>query len=248
MKIRKVFIVFLLIILPVGFVQAQEKTSSASSILAECNKENKYLFAFFFEDEKESNTREMLKIFDEAKSILKEKAEFIKIDILDKTEKKFVKDFEVNKIAKPAILAIAPGNIVTKGFIRNVKLEELEQAFVTPKTLEVLKANKKKKLIVLLFSNDNLENAKKAKSIVNSVINELSDTTAMQLIIIDPNDKNEKALLEQAKVSQDTKRPVVIVMQDGAIKGTIESDKLTTNKLAELISSICETRECGPGG
>ena len=209
------------------------------------HKDNKYFIVLFFKDKSDSNTATMSEVFNQAKTTYSDKAAFTEINVADKFEENFINRFEVNKVAKPLILAIAPGEIVTKGFIKKVTEEQMSEAFVTPKTLETLRANKDKKLIVMLFNNPQLEGSNKAETIVNSSAKELSPQTPIQVIIVDPADGVEKNLLAQAAVSSDIKKPVVVVMQDGTLKGTIEYDNLTADSLKELITKSCG---CGPGG
>ena len=226
--------------------------------LLKATRDNKYLFVLFFKaerngvpipigDKTDSNTSAMSEVFNKAKITYSDKAVFTEINVADKSEERFIKRFEVNKVAKPLILAIAPGEIVTKGFIKKVKQEEIGEAFVTPKTLETLKANKDKKLIIMVFNNPKLEGSNKAETIVNSVAKEMSSQTPLQVIIVDPADGAEKNLLARAAVSADIKKPVVVVMQDGTLKGTIDFDKLTANALKDLITKSCGA-DCGPSG
>lgn len=210
-------------------------------------KDNKYFVVLFFKDKADTNTVVMSDVFNKAKTTYSAKAVFAEINVADKSEESFINRFEINKVAKPIILAIAPGEIVTKGFIKKVTEEQIAEAFVTPKTLETLKANKDKKLIVMLFTNPKLEGSNKAETIVNSVVKELSPQTPLQLIIVDPADGAEKDLLARAGVSADIKKPVVVILQDGTLKGTIAYDKLSTDALKALITQSCGTN-CGPQG
>ncbi|MFH1230218.1 MAG: hypothetical protein V1709_01840 [Planctomycetota bacterium] len=214
--------------------------------MLKAHKDNKYFMVLFFKDKADANTVVMSDVFNKAKITYSDKAVFTEINVEDKSEEKFINRFEVNKVAKPLILAIAPGEIVTKGFIKKVKPEEIGEAFVTPKTLETLRANKDKKLIVMLFNNPKLEGSNKAETIVNAVAKEMSSQTPIQVIIVDPADGAEKDLLARAAVSADIKKPVVVIMQDGTVKGTIEYDKLTAEALKRLITKSCTN--CGPGG
>jgi len=227
--------------------ELEEAFASPATIeLLKATKDNKYLFVLFFKDKADANTVVMSDVFNKAKTTYSDKAVFTEINVADKSEEKFINRFEVNKVAKPLILAIAPGEIVTKGFIKKVKQEEIGEAFVTPKTLETLKANKDKKVIIMLFNNPKLEGSNQAESIVNSVAKEMSSQkTPIQVITVDPADGVEKDLLAHAGVSADIKKPVVVIMQDGTLKGTIEYDKLTAQSLKDLLNKSCG---CGPGG
>jgi hypothetical protein len=215
--------------------------------MLKAHKDNKYFMVLFFRDKADANTTAMSEVFNKAKTTYGAKAVFAEINVSDKSEESFIKRFDIDKVAKPVILAIAPGEIVTKGFIKKVKEEEIAEAFVTPKTLETLKANKDKKLIVMLFNNPKLEGSNKAEAIVNSVAKEMSSQTPIQVIIVDPADGAEKDLLVRAGVSADIKKPVVVILQDGTLKGTIEYDKLTVDALKTLITKSCGAG-CGPSG
>ncbi|MFH1227608.1 MAG: hypothetical protein V1701_06850 [Planctomycetota bacterium] len=215
--------------------------------MLKAHKDNKYFMVLFFKDKADANTVVMSDVFNKAKVTYSDKAVFTEINIADKSEERFISRFEVDKVAKPLILAIAPGEIVTKGFIKKVKEEQIAEAFVTPKTLETLRANKDKKMIVMLFNNPKLEGSNKAEAIVNSVAKEMSVQTPMQVIIVDPSDAAEKDLLARAGVSANIKKPAVVILQDGTLKGTIEYDKLTADALKALITKSCGA-DCGPGG
>lgn len=221
----------------------ERASASSEEAVAQEKKEGKFQFLFFYEKGSDKSDR-MGKVIKQAKDKWSHKASFRSIDINDSKERELIWKYGISRA--PVTLVMAPNGVVVGGFPGVVGLDKLKQAFVSPKTIQIVGGLQQKKTIFLSIQNADTAYAQENTKAVNNIAEVLGK--AVKIIEINPRDEQEASLLKQLKVKPDTTDSVTIVLAQGGVI-VDRFDRKVTNK--ELFASfkkvLAQKSGCGSG-
>lgn len=216
----------------------------AGKAINQARKEGKYLFLFFYE-EGSDDCEKMSKVIKKAKKRWAKKAKFFNININGKREKEIIAKYGAYQA--PLIVVIAPNGVVTRGFPGVVGLKELEEAFVSPKMTEILKALQNRKVIFLCVQNEDTKYAKEVLKTVNEVAEVLGDS--VKVVKVDPLDSQEEELLKQIKVEPKVETTITMVISQSGTVGEKFTGKVSNLDLFKAFQKVVAQRSgCGGSG
>lgn len=210
-------------------------------VIAESAIENKYLFLYFYK-RGSRDSKKMSRVIEKAKKKWSAKANFVNIDVNDKTEKNIIDLYRVKKVS--LTLVIAPNGAITSGFSGVVDLESLEKSFISPKMAEIIKAIQERKTIFLCLLNEKTKYSKEVLKTAQAAKDMLRGIA--ELVQVDPSDKQEKYLLSQLRVEPDIDSATTVVIAPTGIVADKFTGKITKRDLFNSFQKIL-AREQGCG-
>jgi hypothetical protein len=217
----------------------------ASKALKKAAKSNKYLFIFFFQDGEEMQTRTMYAVLQKAAEKMKDRADFVGINVTDPAEKPIVEQFRARGAPMPLLLAVAPTGAATKAFPKQFDAAQLKEAFVSPCTAKCMKAIQDRRSILLCIQNDKTKENKEALDGAKEFKNDPKFAKGIVIIMLNPADKGEQRFLKDLEVDPRTDTAVtVLVMPPGAPVAHFTG--ATTKEAIETAVSSAKS-SCPPG-
>ena len=196
--------------------------------------EKAYTFIFFYKTD-DAEKKQMEKVFDSAVEQVKEKVKAKKVDIDDKSEKRLVEKYDLQKAPMPFVMVFAPNGAITGAFIAPLDSKELTQSFVSPTTEAILQPLQEGKLLFLMVQNNKTKKNQEALNGVNEFQADAKYRDTTEIITLDPSDPKEGELLEKIEVDPKTKEAVtVFFLPPGEMIGKYTG---ATNK-AEIESTL----------
>ncbi len=217
----------------------------AEAAMEQAAKDNKYLFAVFWQSEDEQ-TESMKQVVSEAVAKMPERVASVAVQVNDPAESVVVEKFGLNRAPMPLVLAIAPSGAVTGGFPRHCNEEDLFNAFVSPAAEQTMKALQDGKLVLLCVQNSSTQQNEEAMRGVDAFLDDPSFGAATTRVILDPTDGAEASFLSDLQV--DPGREVaqtLLLVPPGSIVASLEG---TTTKEDFLVALRSGLRGCGPIG
>ncbi len=241
-SIRSLMIVSILFLLISGIVE--DVNASSKEAIAQAMKKNKFLFLSFYEKGSDECDR-TAKIIEEAKSKWQDKADFISIDINDSKEREIVRQYRIWRV--PVTLVMAPNGVIVTGFPGVVGLEELKEAFIPPKMIEIIGGLQERKVIFLSIQSENAKYAKENSKVVKDVADVLGK--AVRVVEVNPKDEREEKLLKRINVNPNTTNAVtIIISQTGQIGDRFEGKVTKKELFASFKKVLAQKSGCGSGG
>ena len=235
-------------------IQGRTVSSGASKGLAAIDtaaRSGKYLFVFFWK-ENDEQSRIMYGVFQSAMNEWAKSADSIGIQITDAREKAVVDKFGVSRAPMPLVVALAPNGAVTKGFPVKFSEEQLQEAFVSRSTEKCLKAIQDRRLVLLCIQSQQTQFNQAARQGVDAFKDDARFAKATEIIILNPGDGTEAALLEGLQVDPQTPTAVTVVLAPpgqpiAKFVGAVTKEQIVA-KVTSAQSSPCAGGQCGPGG
>jgi hypothetical protein len=218
--------------------------SHAAAALETAANHDKYLFIFFF-DKEDSNTSAMKDVLQKAMAKMTDRADSMTINVTDPAEKTIVDKFRARGAPMPVVLAIAPTGAPTRAFPKKFDEAQLQQAFVSRCTAKCMKAIWDRHSILLCVQNDKTQSNEEAMQGVKAFKADPQYAKGMEIIVLNPADKEEQSFLKDLEVDpRTTKAVTLLVMPPGTpvarFTGAVTKDEIET-AVAKAKSS------CGPG-
>jgi len=228
-----------------GEAGAASRTSRGLAVLDEASKSGRYLFVFFYAGESDQ-TESMRELFDRAMSGLRDRAESVVVDVRDPAERAMVEKFEVSRAPLPLALAIAPNGAVTAGFPLEFTEEELTGAFVSKGTEDCLAALQQGRFAIVCVQGASTKLNAEALRGVQDFAADAKYTKLTDIVIIDPADSDERALLEQLSVDPGTPTAVTVLMVPPANAVAKLEGKTDKAELIKAVQTATAGSGCGP--
>ena len=217
----------------------------AEAAMEQAAKENKYLFAVFWQSEDEQSDS-MKQVVSEAVAKMPERAVSVAVPVTDPAESALVEKFGLHRAPMPLVLAIAPSGAVTGGFPRHCTEEDLLDAFVSPAAEQTMKALQDEKLVLLCVQNSSTQQNEEAMRGVDAFLDDPRFGAATTRVILDPTDGAEAPFLSDLQIDpgQEVAKTLMLV-PPGSIVASLEGATTKEDFLAALRSGL---RGCGPMG
>ena len=224
--------------------EASEGTGKGFAAVNRAAESGKYLFLFFYKEEDEQ-TLAMRKVFEAAMAKAADRADSIRIDVNDASEKAIVKKYGLDRAPMPLVLAMAPNGAITGGFPREFDEKKLLAAFATPCTEKCMKALQGNKLVFVCVQNAKTKSNEAAMKGVREFAADERFGRATEIVTLDPADAVEADFLKDLRIlPQTTEAVTVLLAPPGA--PIARYDGATSKK--ELVETITRASSCGPGG
>jgi hypothetical protein len=204
-----------------------------NSLIAEVSKANgagKYAFVLFYRDENNS-LAQLREVVEGIKGKLEPKAYFMEAKVDSAAAQPYVTKYNLDRSPMPLLLSFATNGIAVRALQSGCSAQDVENAFVSPKTAESFKAVQEGKTLLLLFGNDATAGFEDTLTAVRRVALVWKNTTA---ITVDPADAEEKSFLEQSGIHEKIDKAVLLVIRGGSITARLEgsvSDQQITDAL-----------------
>ncbi len=213
---------------------------------------DKYLFIFFWRDQN-PQTDAMWEALRSAMAKHAARAESVAVRVTDPAEQAIVSKFGVDRAPLPLVLAVAPTGAVTKGFPSTFTEDQFAQAFVSPGTARVLKGVQSRKLVLICV--ESRQASIRPVSLKQGVAEFSADPDygrATEVVVIDPADAGEAALLKSLNVDPQAEGgTTVLIAPPGSIVGAFTGEVTKAQLIAKLQaaqSNPCAGGKCGPNG
>ncbi len=242
-KSMNVFIVSSIFLLLVSGI-AESAGASSKEAIVQAEKENKFLFLFFYEGGSDESDR-MRKTIGKAEKRWADKANFISIDINDSKEREIISQYRIWRV--PVTLGMAPNGVIITGFPGVVGLKDLEKVFVSPKMIEIIEGLQQRKVIFLCVQNENTKYGKENSKVVKNVAEVLGKS--VKVVEVNPEDKKEETLLQQINVKPNiTNSATIVISPAGAIGDRFEGKVTNKDLFASFKKVLAQKSGCGSGG
>lgn len=230
---------------PVKKPAAPANQKTATTLMEEAAKANKYLFGFFWKTENDQTTA-MKKVFEDAVAKVSDRATAAIVQITDPAEKEIVKKFGLDRAPMPLALAIAPNGAIMGGFPSEFTEEALVNAFGSPSTEKCMKSLQDGKLVFLCVQNASTTLNAEALQGVQDFKAEAQYANVTEIVKLDPADSAEASFLSDLKIDPQTKVAVTAFL---APPGAVIAEFEGATKKDELIAALVKASSgCGPGG
>jgi hypothetical protein len=191
----------------------------------------------------------MYGVFQSAMEKWSQAADSIAVQIADPNERPIVDKYGVSRAPMPLVLAIAPNGAVTKGFPIKFDEKQLREGFASPCTAKCLKALQERKLVLVCVQNDRTQLAREAMSASLAFKADARYTKATEIVVLNPEDQAEHALLGDLKVDPRTRQAVTVVLAPpgqpvASFVGAVTKDQI----VAKIEAGPCADGKCGPNG
>jgi hypothetical protein len=222
---------------------ANQKTATA--LMDEAAKANKYLFGFFWKTENDQTTA-MKKVFEDAIAKVSDRAAAAIVQVTDPAEEEIVKKFGLERAPMPLALAIAPNGAIMGGFPSEFTEEALVNAFGSRSTEKCMKSLQDGKLVFLCVQNASTTLNAEALQGVQDFKAEAQYAEVTEIVTLDPADSAEASFLGDLKIDPKTKVAVTAFL---APPGAVIAEFEGATKKDELIATLVKASSaCGPGG
>lgn len=155
---------------------AEAGTASADNAIKAAAKKNRYVFVTFYKSN-DSASKEMLS---DTRSIQKKytgRADFVSVDVGDKTNSKVVSRYGADRSPIPLTVVIAPNGAITGGFPREIKnayfgkikKTDFSDVFVSKGTAAVLKVMQSRKIAAVCLENSRTKYNKQCSATARSM-------------------------------------------------------------------------------
>lgn len=230
-----------------GLVALENKGQEA---IQSAEKENKYLFIFFYKEQNEKMLR-MQKIFDQAIQKLGDRIKSIKIKSNDPNEKSIIDRFNLKRTPMPFVLVLAPNGAITGGFPSFTE-EQLLDSITSTSAAKCLKELQEHKLVILCLQNSQTTNNEAALIGINDFKADPRYATATEIVMIDPSNIQEHKFLNQLALDNHPSQATTVLIAPpaeviGKYQGPITKAQLVTD-LQNAASGCCGPGGCCPGG
>ena len=223
---------------------SEATASRATKALKEAAKNNKYLFIFFFDNPEDMQTRTMYTVLKRAAEKMKDRADYVGININDPSEKSIIEQFRARP-PMPVALAVAPTGAPTKAFPKEFDYAKLQEAFVSPCAAKCMKAIWDRHSILLCVQNHKTKENQEALDGAKEFRNDPKYTKGIDIIMVDPTDKAEQHFLTDLEVDPRTPTAVtLLVMPPGAPVARF-AGALTKEAIEDAVNKAKSS--CGPG-
>ncbi len=236
---------------PVKKPAAPANQKTATALMDEAAKANKYLFAFFWKTESDQTTA-MKKVFEDAVAKISDRATAAIVQVTDPAEKEIVEKFTLDRAPMPLALAIAPNGAIMGGFPNEFTEEALVNSFGSRSTEKCMKSVQDGKLVFLCVQNAATTLNAEALQGVQDFKAEAQYANVTEIVKLDPADSAEASFLSDLKIDPQTKVAVTAFLAPpGAVIAEFEGATKKDDLIATLVkaSSACGPGgSCGPGG
>jgi hypothetical protein len=185
----------------------ETKLSAGETVLAEAAAAKKHTFILFYKAE-DAVTLKIAKILDDAVAVRGDRATVMHVPANDPGEKRLVEKYKVARTPMPLTLCVAPNGAVTGVYSQKLEDRLVEEAIVSPKTADCLKAVQDNKVVILCVRTPESKSLPKA---ISEFKVDPHFNTRLAVIDLATNDKTEASFLANLEVDPTTVKDSIMV-------------------------------------
>ncbi len=212
--------------------------------LMEARLRNRHTILFFYQ--------KGCKECDDVKPILTEGAEvwgdrvqISHVDINKKENKKIQQEFRI--FSSPTVLVIAPNGVVVSEMKKNITIERLESAFISPAMAEILRGLQDQRVIFLTVQAPDWKHALSVKRDVSKGGEILRNS--VRIVQVDPTNMEERPLLKMLKVATNQDQALTFVISQTGQLGSRFEGPVSRKDLFMAFQKVLAARSgCGGSG
>ena len=212
------------------------------------SKEGRYLMVLFRQDD---NPSELSAAFNKASGALADKVKSIVVNTLNPAESGLVKKYKLYGAPMPLAVIIAPNGAVTGTFKKPFTVAQARQRFMSPVAQACILAFQQRKIVFLCVQGETTQNNGEAMAGVNQFKKDPKLGSIAEVVMVDPGDSKEKALLRQLGVTLNPVIAETILLAPpgkmlGKWSGATSKDTFTKRLMAEASAKkTCRIPDCG---
>lgn len=210
----------------------------------QATKANKYLMVHLYSGTPE---QAMENAYIKAHSTMKETLNAVSIDLQNTGAGFLIEKYKLKYAPVPIVIIIAPNGVVSGSFRSSFSPEQVESTFQTPKTLQCLLAFQERRLVFISAQGKETTENNEALDGITRFGKENPLYGKLEMILIDPKDSSESALLAQLKVQPDIKKAqTFLLVPPGRIVGRWAgaTDPGEFVKRLNSLAKSCSTPSC----
>lgn len=233
---------------PVAQAAPPPKKSAAELAMEKAATQQRYVIATFFKS-KDDASSQMLKTASAAATRVKDRADFVRIDVANAAHKPLIARYGLEDAPIPMTLVIAPNGAVTAAFPRTMKdKEDLSTAFVSAGMADILKVVQAGKLAVVCLKNAKTTLNAEGDATVKKLCADKQLAGITDTLVMDPADPKEAEFYKRCGVKTDhPKAQILLVAPPGRVIGVFDGD-ITSDQLMARLTQACGSGGCGPSG
>lgn len=219
-------------------------SGAGMAVLRNAAEEDKYTFAFFYEDEDEG-TREMREVFETAMEKVTDRAEHVVLNAADPSERDIVKKYGVDRSPMPLVLAVAPNGALTRGLPRAFTEEQIMSCFVSPCMETCLKGVQDTRLVAVCVQNASTRFNAEAMEGVRAFMADPRFAKMTDLVTLDPSNPDEATTCKKFGIDPNTDQAITLLLAPpgrivGRFKGAANKDDMVA------VLTRATSGGCGP--
>lgn len=232
-------------------IPEQRQPSEASQKLTRAHSTGKYAYVLFYETGN-ADCEIMTTNLDAFAQKTKKDIEIIKIDRKDPMNRDIVRSMRTQSASVPLTLLTAPSGLIVSALTKVATVEEIEQAFPSPKKEEALKYIQQKKGVILCFCDGDMPSCKEIRGCCSQAESKLAGKA--EYISVDMNDPEEAGFIKDLKINPLAAEPITYVLNPqgqvtGKYEGGVQVDDLVAAATRVTRSGCCPPgsgKTCGP--
>lgn len=224
------------------------KKSAAEQAIEKAANQHRYVIATFYKSKDDASSK-MLKTASAAAKQVKDRADFVRIDVGSAAHKPIMARYGLDDAPIPITLVIAPNGAVTAAFPRTMKdTVDLKSAFVSEGMADILKVVQAGKLAVVCLKNAKTTFNAESDATIKKLCTDKQLAGITDTLVLDPADPKEAAFYKRCGVKTDNpKAQILLVAPPGRVIGVFDGD-ITADQLMARLTQACGSGGCGSGG
>lgn len=211
--------------------------SKSQQVLDQSAADRKYAFILFYKEDSNA-TRAMAQTIKKGVGTRQEQTNVTYVQVTDPQESAIVKRFGVQRAAMPMAMAIAPNGAITAIFPPNATTDQIDNAFVTPTMMRVMKALQEGRLVFVCVQGSDETTAPPA---IAEFQTDSHFQNRIATVSFEAADPDEGKLLKQMQLDSRAKTTkTVLLAPPGVLVGKFDS---TTTK-DEIAAAIAKAGKC----
>jgi len=199
----------------------------------------------FFSQKGSLACEEIRHVLSKGKKLWGDEVVITEVDINKKENDKIREEYRI--YSAPRVLVFAPNGVIVSEFKKNITVDGLENAFVTPATAHILRGLQDKRVIFLMVQGDGWKNAENVRKTVSGVGDILRNS--VRVLHVNPGDAGEESLLRTLKVDKDKNQSLTYVISQSGQIGSRFEGPVSRKDLFMAFQKVLTTRSgCGGSG
>ncbi len=205
-------------------------------------KSGKYTYLMFYR-ENDAATRQMAAAIGQHVSRTSDRTNWMRVNVTDRSAAEVVKKYDATRLPMPTVMGIAPNGAITCVCQLKINQEQLDNAILTPRYSEMVKALQEQKIAVVCLQ------PARGGYVPRGVTQLEADANLKNHVVrvsASAGNAGEARFFERMRVKTDIRKPAVLMFAPpGVYLGTFDAN-VTGQELANAIhqSGKCSCKHC----
>ena len=228
---------------PAANVSEVATQSAVEAAIQTASVEGKYTFLVFYQQD-DSASDSMKQVAAQAQQELAEKANVVYVDSSDQGKQALMAEIGIDQSNVPITIVVAPNGAILSGFPKEVTIEDLRDAFVSPQMADIEKTMQDGKLVFLYIANPGMKYYAENLTIIQATAaRDYPDSS--RIIEVDPENAGQADVVKACKIKTPVSVTDLLILNGGYIVGELPG-KLDQETLVSTITKGCSGGSCCP--